>query len=1251
MRDASSGPSGHPLFALQQQVGNQAVQELLRQRFIQAKLTISSPGDPDEQEADQVADHVMRAPAGSPISSPCTCADGEEKCEACSQKGSMIQRRADGRSPRAGAPGASLSAATISAVLARSGGQPLDAATRAFFEPRFGRDLSSVRVHTGQEAAESAQSISALAYTAGSQIVFGSGQYAPDSPAGARLLAHELAHVGQNWDSPSRISRQSAAPNSNTPAPAAAPEDSLRSNIEEMRTQSIPQFQASVDLIDNQGILAAGGQVNSAWQRIENNYNNVPAIESTTPTPENPATEAKPADVERDYKAIRPDVLRAVGTQVLHGVPVLEKVVTPNDPGNMSAFIDNQTAQVAWVAKDTVALIALLRQDKLIEGDQWQAIGLLRQHLNPSNFAFMQAAVASAGVNEKFKTFEKGPAEAYQTLVGTTAEIKAQGQVGPADEVGLLAIHPAEAKVELLQPLSPAEVSAEIYGKAELWQTVLLPFNSAELANRGGQSWLPMGTELRVDPSMLVPQYASIFGAAEKAQKRQKELSGQPYLEGSGDKTAVVGNTITYTIHWPAGIWPDISLEWSIDYDQAQVDQGTVPKTEDGPMGLVSASGPSRSHNTSFAFSPPVTGTHIVHCRLSYGDSVDELSYQQSVITLEQKTEIEKARGFDTTVNSPQDILDQLQKQLNDLPDTPAYKSQRDDLNKRIADIKQSLKDAKSNLKFADIPATYISSADKPLRLPLRLFIGNDPDYNEADTGYHLKLWDYTMQGQPFTVSAKSDRIMPAIEALLKTFADDCYYPKGSLIAEISNARLTFLQIHDETLTLPTHGPYLIDKILQLLPPDVLRAISMGALGLGVATGLAGQEEAAVPLFELSVSLSGAAAAEELSEKLQHGQFKWDAGTVMQIADLAAALIGAGAAFELTTTVEGVGRMSLTPVISGLGKGIGVAQIGIVAGIHATEIVAAVNSKDKDKLISAILRALGDAAFFFIVHKATAGSSRRALPEGEPEFVPHEQLKSQGAGEVVASDHHDVVVTEKGQVFRCSDDCADLRYLFEQLIEERPEFLKKLQGVARLPQGERLSAARALYEELQGLQGIRNLSNSELADRIAKSKGSKYVAELKFERLRREGVDLSAEEILEAPGMSERRGVGGKVPDPFESGNFAHAMYEKLDGLIGGARVTDADIPAGAIKEYTIPQNTLPYDKRPRIDRLDRAGETIYEIKPTSQRAAGEAQVRGYAELMDRLEPLPGGRKWQYKTVTYDEARVGGFLKAKGVLE
>jgi len=61
----------------------------------------------------------------------------------------------------------------------RSSGQPLDAGTRAFFEPRFGHDLSRVRVHTDQRAAESARAVDALAYTVGKNIVFGSGGFRP----------------------------------------------------------------------------------------------------------------------------------------------------------------------------------------------------------------------------------------------------------------------------------------------------------------------------------------------------------------------------------------------------------------------------------------------------------------------------------------------------------------------------------------------------------------------------------------------------------------------------------------------------------------------------------------------------------------------------------------------------------------------------------------------------------------------------------------------------------------------------------------------------------------------------------------------------------------------------------------------------------------------------------------------------------------------------------------------------------------
>jgi len=79
----------------------------------------------------------------------------------------------------------------------RSPGQPLDATTRAFMEPRFGHDFSSVRVHTDAEAAESASAVNALAYTVGRDVVFGAGQYAPRTQTGQRLMAHELSHVIQ----------------------------------------------------------------------------------------------------------------------------------------------------------------------------------------------------------------------------------------------------------------------------------------------------------------------------------------------------------------------------------------------------------------------------------------------------------------------------------------------------------------------------------------------------------------------------------------------------------------------------------------------------------------------------------------------------------------------------------------------------------------------------------------------------------------------------------------------------------------------------------------------------------------------------------------------------------------------------------------------------------------------------------------------------------------------------------------------
>lgn len=115
------------------------------------------------------------------------------ECEECRKK--RVQRKAT--NPEVGTRNDSEEVPPIVYEVLRSPGQPLNAATRAFMEPRFGHDFSDVRVHTDSNAAESAGAVRAMAFTVGRHIVFGAGQYAPHSAVGMRLLAHELTHVAQ----------------------------------------------------------------------------------------------------------------------------------------------------------------------------------------------------------------------------------------------------------------------------------------------------------------------------------------------------------------------------------------------------------------------------------------------------------------------------------------------------------------------------------------------------------------------------------------------------------------------------------------------------------------------------------------------------------------------------------------------------------------------------------------------------------------------------------------------------------------------------------------------------------------------------------------------------------------------------------------------------------------------------------------------------------------------------------------------
>ena len=96
--------------------------------------------------------------------------------------------------------GADTSSAAVPGALGSlpSPGRPLDTETRAAMEPRFAHDFGNVRVHTDSEAAASARSIHARAYTVGSNVVFGQGEFRPRTDEGQSLIAHELAHVMQN---------------------------------------------------------------------------------------------------------------------------------------------------------------------------------------------------------------------------------------------------------------------------------------------------------------------------------------------------------------------------------------------------------------------------------------------------------------------------------------------------------------------------------------------------------------------------------------------------------------------------------------------------------------------------------------------------------------------------------------------------------------------------------------------------------------------------------------------------------------------------------------------------------------------------------------------------------------------------------------------------------------------------------------------------------------------------------------------
>jgi hypothetical protein len=162
---------------LQRTIGNQAVQRML-QAYASTDVNVSQPGDASEIEADRVAHTVIRSNGSA-------AGEADQTIHRKTSSGQSIP---------------SHSPAHVRDVIS-SGGRPLDVDSRNFFEPRFAQDLSDIRIHTDAKAAQSARALDAKAYALGNNVVFGSGEYRPDSEAGRHLIAHELAHVTQSGSS------------------------------------------------------------------------------------------------------------------------------------------------------------------------------------------------------------------------------------------------------------------------------------------------------------------------------------------------------------------------------------------------------------------------------------------------------------------------------------------------------------------------------------------------------------------------------------------------------------------------------------------------------------------------------------------------------------------------------------------------------------------------------------------------------------------------------------------------------------------------------------------------------------------------------------------------------------------------------------------------------------------------------------------------------------------------------------------
>jgi hypothetical protein len=203
---------------------------------------------------------------------------------------------------RAPAPAGGVIDGGATPVVAAGRGRALDPALRQSFEPRFGHDLSGLRVHDDAGASASCRSLGARAFALGNDLYFGRGQYAPATEDGRRLIAHEVAHTLQPHD-PGRIARKTLTDLSQT----------IRANLMIARTAPA---QADID----------------TW--IKNYFNPTSGVSISAPIAAEFGTEITDTNQQKGLRSIATELANLSAVQITPATATTPEQRTNTDPEN-----------------------------------------------------------------------------------------------------------------------------------------------------------------------------------------------------------------------------------------------------------------------------------------------------------------------------------------------------------------------------------------------------------------------------------------------------------------------------------------------------------------------------------------------------------------------------------------------------------------------------------------------------------------------------------------------------------------------------------------------------------------------------------------------------------------------------------------------------------------------------------------------------------------------------------------------------